>query len=80
MYFAEYILQKYDLRFGTPLWTERYGWVYRIGKSEVYLVNGIQIRKSGFVVNGVEINDRETYSLLLENLEELYHKNEAEFL
>lgn len=40
--FAEYILQKYDLRFGTPLWTERYGWTYRIGKSGVYLVKGIR--------------------------------------
>ena len=66
--FAEYILQKYDLRFGTPLWTERYGWTYRIGKSGVYLVNGIQIKKSGFVVNDIEICDRESYCLLLENL------------
>lgn len=78
--FAEYILQKYDLRFGNPLWTESYGWVYRIGKSGIFLVNGIQITKSGFIVNGVKINDRETYSLLLENIEEIYRKNESDYL
>lgn len=78
--FAEYILQKYDLRFGTPLWTERYGWTYRIGKSGVYLVKGIRIVKNGFVINDVEICDRSSYCLLLKKMEELYRKNEAEFI
>lgn len=78
--FSEYILQKYDLRFGIPIWTERYGWVYRIGKSGVYLVNGIQIKKCGFVVDGIEVKDRESFSLVLESLDELYRKNEEEYL
>ena len=78
--FAEYILQKYDLRFGNPLWTEKYGWTYRIGKSGIYLIKGIQIKKSGFIVNGIEINDRETYSLVLENIEEIYQRNEVDYL
>lgn len=77
--FAEYILQQYDLRFGIPLWSQRYGWTYRIGKSGVYLVKGIQIEETGFIVDGIEINDRETYSLLLEHIEEIYQQNKDEF-
>lgn len=78
--FAEYLLQKYDLRFGIPLWTEKYGWTYRIGKSGVYLVKGIQIRKNGFTIDGIEINSRKVYPLLLEHMESLYQKNKEEFL
>lgn len=78
--FAEYILQEYDLRFGIPLWTERYGWTYRIGKSGVYLVKGIQIKETGFVVDGININNREKYFLLLEHIEEIYQRNQEEFL
>ncbi len=33
--FSEYILNKYDLRFGIPVWSSKYGWTYRIGKSGV---------------------------------------------
>ena len=43
--FAEYILQEFDLRFGIPTWTEKSGWMYRIGKSGVYLITGIKIEK-----------------------------------
>ena len=78
--FAEYILQKYDLRFGIPLWTERYGWTYRIGKSGIYLIKGIQIQKTGFIVNDIEINSREKYMLLLEYIDEIYQRNQVEFL
>ena len=78
--FAEDILQKYDLRFGIPLWTERYGWTYRIGKSGVYLVKGIQIEENGFIVDGLEINDREKYPLLLGHIEEIYQQNKEEFI
>ena len=73
--FVEYLLQKYDLRFGIPLWTEKYGWTYRIGKSGVYLVKGIQIRKNGFIIDGIKINSRKVYPLLLEHIENLYQKN-----
>lgn len=77
--FAEDILQKYDLRFGIPLWTERYGWTYRIGKSGVYLVKGIRIGKTGFIVDGLEIDTREKYPLLLAYIEEIYQQNKEEF-
>lgn len=77
--FAEYLLQKYDLRFGIPLWTEKHGWTYRIGKSGVYLVKGIQISKNGFMIDGIEINTRETYPLLLEHIENIYQENKEKF-
>lgn len=78
--FAEYISQQYDLRFGIPLWSEKYGWTYRIGRSGVYLVKGINIEKTGFIVNGIEVNAKEKYLLLLEHIEEVYQQNKEEFL
>ncbi len=78
--FAEYILRKYDLRFGIPLWTEKYGWTYRIGKSGVYLVKGIRIEENGFTVDDIEVNDREKYPLLLAHIEEIYLQKKENFL
>lgn len=75
--FAEYILQKYDLRFGIPLWTETYGWTYRIGKSGVYLVTGIRIEKNGFIVDSLAVTDKNMYLLLLENMEEIYQQQKT---
>lgn len=78
--FAEYILQEYDLRFGIPLWMEKYGWTYRIGKSGIYFVKGIQIEKNGFVVNEILVTDKKSYYFLLQHIEEIYQKNEKDFL
>lgn len=78
--FAEYILQKYDLRFGIPLWTEEYGWTYRIGKSGVYLITGIQIEKNKFVVDEIEIANKEQYRLLTEHIDEAYRQNRDDYL
>ncbi len=77
--FAEYISQKYDLRFGIPLWTKTYGWTYRIGKSGVFLVKGIRIEKNCFIVDGMEIDTPEKYPLLLEHIEEVYQQNKEAF-
>lgn len=77
--FAEYISQKYDLRFGIPLWTKACGWTYRIGKSGGFLVKGIRIEKNCFIVDGMEIDSCEKYSLLLEHIEEVYQQNREGF-
>lgn len=77
--FSDYIAQKYDLRFGIPLWNREYGWTYRIGKSSVFLIKGIRIKQNGFVVDGITINDRDTYSLLLKHVEKVYQQNKEEF-
>lgn len=77
--FAEYVRKHYDLRFGIPTWSEKYGWVYRIGKSGVYLIKGIRIDKKGFIVDGIEVTDEMSYSRLLEHVESLYEQNKEEF-
>lgn len=78
--FSEFILQKYDLRFGTPVWTQTYGWTYRIGKSGVFLVKGIRIEENGFIVDGIKVHDKETYARILEYIEEIYQQNQDAFL
>lgn len=78
--FSEQILQKYDLRFGIPLWTETYGWTYRIGKSGVFLVKGIHMEENGFIVDGVMVHDKDTYSRLLAHMEEVYQQKREDFL
>lgn len=78
--FSESILQKYDLRFGIPSWTEAYGWTYRIGKSGVFLIKGIRIEKDGFLVDGGKVHDAETYSRCLAHVEEVYRQNKESFL
>lgn len=77
--FAEYILQEFDLRFGIPVWTEKQGWVYRIGKSGIYLITGIQIERSRFVVEHMEVANVEQFRLLIEYVKEIYQINKDDF-
>lgn len=77
--FAEYILQEFDLRFGIPVWTEKQGWVYRIGKSGVYLITGIQIERSRFVVEHIEVANLEQSCLLIEHVKKIYQSNKDDF-
>ena len=77
--FAEYILQEFDLRFGIPIWTEKQGWLYRIGKSGIYLINGIRIESDRFVVEQVEVTNTEQFCLLMEYVEKIYQSNKEVF-
>lgn len=77
--FAEHIRSRYDLRFGVPVWSEANGWTYRIGRSGVYLIKGIRIKREGFIVDGIHINDRTSYALLLEYVRNVYEQNESDF-
>lgn len=78
--FAEYILQEFDLRFGITVWTEKQGWVYRIGKSGVYLITGIQIERTRFVVEYMEVANVEQFHMLVEYVKETYHSKKEDFL
>lgn len=77
--FAEYILQEFDLRFGIPVWTEKQGWAYRIGKSGVYLITGIQLERDRMVVEHIEVANREQYHLLTDYVKEIYQNNKENF-
>ncbi len=77
--FAEYILQAFDLRFGIPVWTEKKGWLYRIGKSGIYLITGIQIERSRFVVEHIEVTNVEQFHLLIKYVENIYQRNKEVF-
>ena len=78
--FSNHLLDKYDLRFGIPTWSEENGWVYRIGKSGEYLFTGIVIEKDQFIVNDISVRDRETYLLLLEHIQTIYTNEKTSFL
>lgn len=77
--FAEYILKHYDLRFGIPVWSEKGGWTYRIGKSGVYLVTGIRIEKNGFIIGEIVVRDENGYGLCLEYVRTVYEQNQYTF-
>lgn len=77
--FAEYIFQNFDLRFGTPVWSERNGWTYRIGKSGVYLIKGIRIARNGFIVDEIVVKDKVSYRMALEYVRNLYEQKRNEF-
>ena len=76
--FAAHILNQYDLRFGIPVWSEKNGWTYRIGKSGVYIINGIVIGGEGFTVDGIEVKDAAGYSVLLEHIQNVYEEKNCE--
>lgn len=78
--FAKYILDNYDLRFGVPVWSEKSGWTYRVGKSGVNLINGIRIEKNGFIVDEILVDDYKSYILALEYVKTLYQQHKCEFL
>lgn len=78
--FSNVILDKYDLRFGIPTWSEKNGWMYRIGKSGVYLVTGIIIEKDRFTIDTISVTDTDTYHLLLDYIQSFYNKENKNFL
>ena len=77
--FAEYIFQNFDLRFGTPVWSKRNGWTYRIGKSGVYLIKGIRIARNGFMVDEIVVKDKVSCRLALEYVRNVYEQKQHEF-
>lgn len=77
--FAEHILRNYDLRFGIPVWSERNGWTYRIGKSGVYLITGVLIEQDSFLVEQIRVKDKASYLTLLEYVRKLYLENRESF-
>ena len=78
--FSNVILDKYDLRFGIPTWSEKNGWMYRIGKSGVYLVTGIIIEKDRFTIDTISVTDTDTYHILLDYIQSFYNKENKNFL
>lgn len=78
--FADIILKLYDLRFGIPVWTSAYGWTYRVGRSGVYIMKGIQIWQDGFVVDDIMVQDQESYQQLIHYVGKLYKQKKNEFL
>ncbi len=73
--FAEYLQEHFDLRFGIPVWSEKNGWTYRVGRSGVYLITGIIIDQDAFLVGEIKVKDRKSYRLLLEYVDSLYAEN-----
>lgn len=78
--FSNVILDKYDLRFGIPTWSEKNGWMYRIGKSGVYLITGINIEKDRFTIDTISVTNTDTYHLLLDYIQSVYKKENKNFL
>ena len=78
--FSSYLLDKYDLRFGIPTWSEENGWVYRIGKSGVYLFTGLVIEEEQFTLDQISVRDRSSYLLLLEHIHIIYTNEKTSFL
>nr|WP_294489370.1 hypothetical protein [uncultured Anaerosporobacter sp.] len=78
--FSNVILDKYDLRFGIPTWSEKNGWMYRIGKSGVYLITGINIKKDRFTIDTISVTNTDTYHLLLDYIQSVYKKENKNFL
>lgn len=78
--FSTFILDKYDLRFSIPTWSEKSGWLYRIGKSGVYLVTGIIIEEDRFIVDNISVTNKDTYQSLLDYIQSLYDKEGTKFL
>lgn len=77
--FADYIMQNFDLRFGIPVWSEKNGWTYRIGKSGIYLIKGIRIEKTGFIIDDILVKDKKTCEMSLEHVRNIYEQNKCEF-
>ena len=78
--FAEYILQNFDLRFANAAWSEKNGWTYRIGKSGVYLIKGIRIEKTGFIIDNILVKDKKSYDESLDHVRAIYQQHKQEFL
>lgn len=78
--FANSVLQEFDLRFGIPTWSNSHGWTYRLGKSGVYLINGILIAEDGFMIHDILVKDEVSLSIALCEVNEVYQKQKETFL
>lgn len=77
--FSDSIFQDYDLRIGIPLWSKKYGWTYRIGKSGIYLLQGLRVEKNGFRLGNILIDCEKNYALALEYVKDIYKQNADEW-
>ncbi|MDO4514775.1 MAG: helix-turn-helix domain-containing protein [Lachnospiraceae bacterium] len=78
--FAETVLQKFDLRFGIPVWSNVHGWTYRLGKSGVCLISGILIAENGFILKDILVHDEASLTQALQAVEAIYQEQKEAFL
>lgn len=77
--FADYILEKYDLRLAVPIWTEKDGWSYRIGRTGVFLFPKMTIFSDGFQIDGIKVMDLPSYHTLILHVDQVYLKEKEDF-
>lgn len=78
--FADHLLEEYSLSFAIPTWTEKKGWIYRLGRSGVYLISGITIEEDGFTVMGHTVRNRVSYESMFLAVKSCYESEKDSFL
>lgn len=70
--FANYLASKYDLRCAPAVYTNTFGWTFRFGKSNMYLVNNIYMKNGCFHVEGISVNNKESLEIAFSTADMLY--------
>lgn len=78
--FADSLLEEYNISFAIPTWSSRNGWVYKIGRSGVFLIEGVTIEEDGFTVMGHAVKDKASYDSMFKDFMEYYTKEKDTFL
>lgn len=77
--FSDYIMEKHNLRFSLPVWSETNGWTYRIGRSGVYLFSNMIMFQDGFKMEEIKVVDQLSYDKLILHIDKLYPELKENF-
>jgi hypothetical protein len=78
--FAYHLKREYDLSCAPAVYTMNYGWVFRFGRSNLYLIDKIKIIGDSFCIDDICVEDRDSLTAALKLADTLYAEGFGERL
>ncbi len=70
--FANHLARKYGLHCAPPVYTATHGWVFRFGRSDMYLINSVKIVGDSFYVESICVNSKDSLEDAVKLADDLY--------
>jgi hypothetical protein len=75
--FSNYLGQKYGINCRPPVYTEKYGWVYSYGRSNVTLLSRVLIEDNAFIIEDIRVNNTLDLQRAIKMIDRLYTEDFA---
>ncbi len=70
--FANHLAREYGLHCAPAVYTITHGWVFRFGRSAMYLVSGVTIADNSFYVESIRVNSRDSLKAAVALVDKMY--------